>query len=165
MRKVILLIIIVYCSLVKASCQDLTTSKETIKKFSLQANIGTALLYNTYSGYIEYIIIPQEYDKKGALLLKSGFGYFDEVIFSEIFKDNYNSKYVNFQLGFISGIHKNHHFEASGGINLFFDNNFEGSYSVAFLTGYRYQKPQSNFMFRAGTAFPEGLYLGIGFAF
>lgn len=36
---------------------------------------------------------------------------------------------------------------------------------IATAIGYRFQKPHGGFVFRTGLGIPEGIYLGIGFAF
>lgn len=61
---------------------------------------------------------------------------------------------------------ENNHFETVIGLfrfgwDLF---NAEG-YGLAGGIGYRYQKPEGGFLFRSGLAFPESLYLSVGYSF
>ena len=82
---------------------------------------------------------------------------------------------------------RNNHFEAGGGLLLRYDRSFyQGNYGGTYwrgesiedpkrihctslmpacYLGYRYQRPQGGFMFRAGGGWPEALYLGVGYSF
>ena len=58
---------------------------------------------------------------------------------------------------------KNNHFEAAAGLLRFHWDRFD--IAPAGNLGYRYQKPEGGFIFRAGIAFPESLYISFGFSF
>ena len=69
------------------------------------------------------------------------------------------------QLGIVLGA-KKHHLEIAAG-PMFYQSHYGDEYTpVSGSLGYRFQKPQGNFQFRLGAAWPEGIIsstLGVAF--
>lgn len=69
-----------------------------------------------------------------------------------------NAPYAVARFGLFTGV-KASHFECNAGAI------FPLRPLLSASIGYRYQKPDGNFIFRTGAAWPEGIYVGFGVAF
>ena len=79
-----------------------------------------------------------------------------------IVEGNDSGQHLFVQYGFILGA-KNHHFEISVGPALIISDLRSIPFSGA--AGYRFQKPDGWFVFKAGAAWPEMYFLSFGVAF
>jgi hypothetical protein len=130
-------------------------SSPSFRKNGLSGSLGFAGIVATATSNYERIL-TQSLDKGiTATFAKVGLGTYGGWVDS--------GSYLYLQYGFLTGKNANH-LEVSAGPN-FNLNNAEDMLPVAFNIGYRLQKPGKGFMLRTGVAFPETLYLGLGWSF
>jgi hypothetical protein len=142
-----------------------------LNKNNLSFNIGTLIVANGVGLKYERTI-PR---KQLYYTISAGANFFQYSYFG---LENHTVLYMG--NGFITGIDKKNHFDASFGLG--WDNvEKETSYGGIFGSiasggayklllpvvgvGYRYQVPNEGFIFRAGVGFPELVYLSLGVSF
>jgi len=130
------------------------TPKPAIKSNSLSISAGSVFVLHSFSGYYEHSFVRFE---KITFTVRTGFikTYFPT--------DDGTDNMIPAQVGIITGKRKNH-FEAYVGGMVVLDN-ISNRLWPSLSLGYRWQSSESNFIFRAGVALPEMLYIGIGVAF
>jgi len=143
----------------------------TLQKNSFSLNIGTALLAN--GGGVKYErVMPK---KNMYYALSAGVNLFRFDFFTT---ENHTVLFIS--NGFITGLDKRNHFEASIGLGwdsvnkeasggIYGSGGSPASQYSQFIPvaniGYRFQGPNKDFVFRTGLGFPELIYVGIGVAF
>ena len=121
---------------------------------SIYGNVGCGGYYITATAYFERIMAR---NKDVSLFTKAGFGAYDALFVK-------GGQYIHTQFGILTG-HGTHHIELAIGPNWFLNGGLKGKLPIGGGFGYRLQKPGSHFLFRAGVAAPEAIYLGIGVPF
>lgn len=116
---------------------------------------ATYLLYS-YSITLNYErLLSINRDLRGAWGLRLGFGII-----------NTSGKMAMATLTNLRGKGKNKFEMSFGGVFINEEHSFSKHFvSVCLTAGYRYQNPESQFMFRTGIGTPEGIYAGIGYQF
>lgn len=134
--------------------QNTLEQKPAIKLNSLSISVGSAFVLHSFSGYYEHSFIRLE---KIAFTGRTGFikTYFPT--------DDDTDNLIPAQVGVITGKGKNHFEVYMGGMVIL--DNISNRIWPSLSLGYRWQSAESNFIFRAGIAFPETQYLGVGLAF
>ena len=126
-------------------------NESELKKNSIHASIGTVILYSTINCYYDRVIFEKGRNKKNLGLLRLGYGWFGGI-------ENDGQQYM-----LQSGIQREY-FEGLLGFSIRPQDGDE-ALKPAISVGFRWQKPNKSFLFRTGIAYPESLYLGVGFAF
>jgi len=135
-----------------AFSQD-TEEPAPINKNSVQGTTGTMLVFFTANVNYERMVkeLPKSY-----LSVKAGFGGYASW--------NSSGQTYSLSLVHLAG-KKNNHLESGAGLIYLHEKGWESQLWPDLHIGYRYQKPDGELLFRTGLGFPEGLYLGAGFAF
>ena len=137
---------------------DTEAKSHSFNKNAVCVSAGTLLVYFSAIGFYERIVSKKESDfLNSKAFARLGFGGYtswgDEGTF------------LLPQFGFLTGAH-NSHLEVAAGI--YFtrrDSDISVSLPLSGAIGYRYQKPEGNFIGRIGLGFPEAIYLSFGFSF
>ena len=153
--KTILLITI---TILLSSTSIVYSQKESIKdagfyKNAIYGNVGIGGLYLTATGYYERMMTQ---NSKFLSFVKVGFGGYST------WGDEGN--YILGQFGVLSGANK-HHLELGAGPRYDINRGMQGYLPFAATIGWRIQEPGGNFIFRMGVAWPEAVYIGLGFSF
>ena len=153
MAKTFALCLLLLCLLQnQIFAQELDTP--AFRKTSLHGGLGFAGIYATGFLNLEQML-TQHLDKKiTGTFAKVGLGTYGSWVDS--------GDYLYLQYGFITG-KKANHFEMSAGPNFVLRGDM--TLPIAFSFAYRHQKPAKSFFYRAGMAFPESLFFGMGLAF
>jgi hypothetical protein len=125
--------------------------KSDFNKNSIHASIGTVVLYSTINCYYDRVIFERNKNKTTLGLLRLGYGRFGGI-------ENGGGQYI-LQSGILRG-----YFEGLLGFSIRPQDGDE-AVKPAISLGYRWQKPDKNLLFRAGIAYPESIYLGLGLSF
>lgn len=156
--------------------QEPAESHPGFKKNVVFATVGTVGLMGAYSLSYERMLLANKESSFAGLWARAATGAW--AVWSS------GGPYQSLMLGTMTG-QKNSHFELNFGLARMVDSraydhakNISDYLSepqpsksdyvnmrVAGSAGYRFQKPTSRFLFRAGAGYPETLYLGIGAAF
>jgi hypothetical protein len=121
---------------------------------AIYTNIGIGGLYFTATAYYERKITQSS---MASTFIKAGVGGY--ALWGE------GGYYVLTQYGILTGSKKNH-FELAAGVNYFINGDLKGQkYPFSGTLGYRFHKPDGNFIFRTGVSWPEAVYVGFGFSF
>jgi hypothetical protein len=144
--------------------EEKETAKRTEKIFNnaIYGSLGYALIAGSGTIYYERMLKQNRLENNISFFTKIGIG---QAVFWDA-----DGKYILGQLGVLTG-NKNSHFETSLGMVYFYggsEKNWHQNNPLTLLSGsvgYRYQKPSSRFIFRAGAAWPEMVYLSIGVRF
>jgi len=152
-----LIIVFFFCSINFVFGQQETPQGVSLNKNAIYANVGTAGLYFTATGYYERMITQS---RKIATFAKIGIGGYGTI-------DEDSGEYILAQYGLLTGAKKKHHLEIGAGpaYSINDDDGVEGELLFTATVGWRIQKPGKNFMFRMGASFPEALYVGLGYSF
>jgi len=142
MTKFLVLALLLGAGLSPASGQE----KPELKKNAIHLIPGTGLFWFTGTLAYERRISKRSFARAGAGILAG----------------HDSGEHLFVQYGILLG-GKNHHFELSAGPALIRTQLNSIPFSAA--GGYRFQKPQGWFIFRAGAAYPELYYLSFGVAF
>lgn len=147
-----------------------------VNKNAIQATVGFVGLMGAYNVNYERMLVGFE---KGTLIgLWSKVGYGGWGVWST------GGPYQSATLGVLTGA-KNNHFELHvGGARMFNTRSYEHDQHISShlsepqplksdyvdvrlvgTAGYRYQKPNGNFLFRCGIGYPETVFVGLGVAF
>lgn len=153
-----------------------TSDYRGVNKNSIQATVGFAGLMGAYNVNYERKLVGFE---KGTLIgLWSKIGFGGWAVWSS------GGSYQSATLGILTGA-KNNHFELNvGGARMFNNRSYEEAQDISAhfsepqplksdyvhvrlvgTAGYRYQKPDGNFLFRCGIGYPETAFVGLGVAF
>jgi len=161
----LLLIITILGSSINSFAQEEKLQEVELKKNAIYGSVGFMLMHVTGTVYYERI-------KK----LDSSFSTFANVGIGRFANWNGDGGYSTFKVGLLSGL-KKHHLELGVGAGFNWPKFGSGEeifelpftnitkFGLAANIGYRFQKPQENFMFRIGASFPETLYIGFGVPF
>lgn len=141
------------------TAQTTPTTENQKFKNSLYFNAGTGVLWHVAAASYERTLKQHLFGKNIASFVKISGGYYLMWDFSP----EYGGPFVQGHGGLLFG-KKSHLFEVSAGPAYIFTGDFDGL-APSFNLGYRYQKKDQRFLFRAGLSFPEALYLGFGFRF
>jgi len=133
-------------------------SPSGLRKNAIHISGGTALVYASFTGYIDHLLFDSEGKKYQAMFMRVGYGQYGQIASD-------GGYHVLTQAVIVRG-RNNGHFE--GGLGVAFvdpedEGDSRGPLEPAISVGYRWQKREGNFLFRTGLAYPESLYLGIGF--
>lgn len=121
---------------------------------AIYVNIGNGLLYFTATAYYEKKVTQ---NTMASTFIKTGIGGY--ALWGE------GGYYALAQYGILAGS-KNNHLELAAGINYFINGDLKGQkYPFSGTLGYRFHKPDGNFIFRTGVSWPEAVYVGLGFSF
>ena len=151
-RFVVLSLILPFWASIPLTAQELQTP--AFRKTSLHGGLGFAGLYATGFLNLEQMLTQHPDKKITATFAKVGLGSYGS------WTDT--GDYLYLQYGFITG-KKANHFEMSAGPNFVLKGEME--LPIAFSFAYRHQKPAKSFFYRAGLAYPESLFFGMGLAF
>ena len=140
--------------------------KNELYKNAFYGNFGALdpLFHNTLTAYYERILKHNVQNHKTSLFIRIGLGNVGVGWIGY-------QKFKLAQLGLLFG-EKKHHLEIGAGPG-YFDNRdlFPKTNLPAFefqptgIAAYRYQKPKGHFIFRAGIAYPETIFIGLGLSF
>lgn len=144
--------------------QEEKPQEVVVNKNAIYGSVGTFLfLHYTATAYYERII---KLDANFSTFAKVGMGRFLHL--------GGDGGYSIFQIGLLSGL-KNHHLELGAGVGFNWPKFGHGDVILEFPStrkigwtaniGWRFQKPQGNFIFRMGASFPEAIYIGVGVPF
>lgn len=146
-----------------------------LKKNSVYGSVGLSALYRLASINYERIIIQRNTGLFKNYLVRGSVGYWTAGPFAVV------------GVGTLTGL-RNNHLETNVGFAYIFDKQgydigignsgwYDGiyypepdkseytDYKLSGAIGYRYQKPDGNFIFRTGIAYPERVYLSCGLSF
>lgn len=141
----------------------------------VQLSAGFGGYFGAYNVNYERLLIQFEDNSLVGLWGKVGLGEY-AVIY------DLGGPYQHVSLGLLGG-RKKSHFELNfGGARMYDKRGFEGYWKIQYPStapkkanyvqwnpvgsmGYRYQKPDGNFVFRTGLGYPEGVFIGLGVAF
>ena len=153
-KKYSLTIFIVFLMVSSLQAQDQNPTQ--FKKNALYGSLGFAGLYASATSNYERMI-TQHFNKGiTATFVKVGLGAYGVW--------GGSGSYYYAQYGFLTG-KKASHLEVSAGPNFGFNEDGAESPPIAATFGYRLQRPERHFLFRAGLAIPETIYVGIGWSF
>ena len=127
-------------------------SLDHAKKISIHGSVGSLGLYFSATGKLEFLFYSTQ-NKKLTLFARGGFGGF------ATYGDQ--GTYLLIEPGLLIGA-KNSHLEFSTGLNIYLNDGEFVNFPLSGTLGYRYQKWDGKLLFRAGIAWPEGVYLGLG---
>lgn len=130
-------------------------TKPTFNKNAIHGSVGTVLLYASVSGYFERMLFDRMKRNYLATIVRVGIGHYGGL--------KNSGSFTLIQAGIMTGQDKGH-FEGAFGFAHRTNKN-DDYYEPAIAAGYRWQKPEGNFIFRTGVAYPESLYAGVGFCF
>ncbi|MDO6391643.1 hypothetical protein Q4E40_16025 [Pontibacter sp. BT731] len=153
-----------------------TIDQARVNKNAIQVTGGFAGLMGAYNMNYERKLVGFEKGTLMGLWSKVGFGGWG--VWST------GGPYQSATLGILTGA-KKHHFELTvGGARMFDKISYEHAQHISAhfsepqplksdyvdvrgvgTAGYRYQKPDGNFLFRCGIGYPETVFVGLGIAF
>lgn len=142
-----------------AICQRQSDDKEKfkIKTSTIYGSLGITPLYGHVSTNFELMFVERPdkvFIKRGVRVGTGIYQYFDDASLNSI---------ISYTC--LTGAEKNH-FELGVGVAYMHFLTRSANYLLpAPNIGYRYQKPEGNFIFRSGLGFPELLYVGLGYLF
>ena len=176
MQKSLILLIPIALSGFFAYGQSEQTSLKRIRKNAVQVSAGFGGVIAAYSANYERLLIQFDDNSLVGLWGKAGLGGYG-ILFGP------DGPYQHVSLGLLTGKSKGHFELNLGGARMFDKGGFEFSKEMSdFHTepapekksyvslspvgsiGYRYQNPNSNFVFRTGLGYPEGAFIGLGVA-
>jgi hypothetical protein len=153
-----------------------TIDHPEVNKNAIQATVGFAWLMGAYNVNYERMIISFEKGTLVGLWSKIGFGGWG--VWST------GGPYQSVTLGILTGAEKNHFELNVGGARMYNRSGYKHDQDInnylsepqpqksdyvniklVGTAGYRYQKPNGNFLFRCGIGYPETSYVGFGVAF
>lgn len=150
--QVLVIVIFIWCSINQSMAQEVQFNKNAI-----YGNLGSGGIYFTATGYYERMIKQKMWNTSISSFVKVGFG-------AEVHWGG-ESRYLLSQYGLLFGA-KKHHLEIGLGPGYFSNNSVTGKlFMMSGTVGWRFQKPDGNFIFRIGTSWPEAVYAGLGLSF
>lgn len=162
--SILILSIFIFASNQLVFAQTTENNTSTIKSNAIYGSAGvlTTELYFAGIVYYERCIKQNMWNTNISSFVKAGYGAYGTFLFGT----SIEGRYALAQYGFLMGP-KNHHLELSAGPSYYIRSkgNPDYEYPISGTLGYRYQKPEGNFIFRTGAAYPEAFYIGIGFSF
>lgn len=156
MKKTLLFFLLVINISVNGLSQDTPGQNATFKPNNITISAGTTVIWHSATLFYERMLNQKMWGENIASFARIGGGYIIEWSFDP----DYGSPSVIAQYGLLFG-QKAHHYEVALGLS------YDGFLSrpFSFSTGYRFQRPHKPLVIRAGLAYPEGAFLGFGFAF
>ncbi len=152
---ILLHLLFFYSSTAFGQLDHVSETKPIFNKNAIHGSIGTVVLYASVSGYFERMLFDRLKRNYLATFVRVGIGHYGGLESS--------GSFTLIQTGIMTGKDKGH-FEGAFGLAHRTNKN-DNNYEPAIVAGYRWQKPEGNFIFRTGVAYPESLYAGVGFCF
>jgi len=155
----IILVVLICVVSSAANGQENQPTETNNAKNALYLSAGTSVLWHGASVTYERTLQENMFNRPISSFAKLGLGYY--LMWD--WEPNYGGPWTFSHYGLLFG-KKSHHFEFSAGVMYAFSGDLEGFFPSGTI-GYRYHKPEENFIFRANVSFPEALNLGVGFTF
>lgn len=155
-KFVLLCGLILFYTSVFSQSNDVKKNGFLISNNIIHISLAPDIAYNAAAIYYDRIISQND---RLATFVRVGFGGWHTLLVD-------GGTNVIGQGGIILGSN-NKRFEASAGVayqNKTANNNDDPSIIPAISLGIRSQKPNKHFVFRAGLGYPEGIYVGFGYA-
>ena len=144
-------LLLIFSGFISAQQDSIKVHENLYKKNTIHGSVGTLLIGFTANVFYDRILSESE----------SKFSTFVRIGYQEnVFVFSQGRAFI-LEGGILTG-KKFGHFEAALGAD--YQQNGIDFIRPAFSVGYRGQKPNGNFMFRAGFGIPELLYFGVGLA-